>query len=238
MSRWIECSAGVLLIVLYGACGATPVPDPPDLDPPELEDTTAESVVMLVGGTATTIEGAPGSAPPGATVHVVRLSGTETPALALAREDGGYSMTITAEMGEELRLSFRSGESRSAPVDGVVPTTGPGPLTPVRREPCVTVDPPLELGLDDAEIGGESIGTIVVTNGCDGPITIATRLRAPSIALTAGAPIEATIAAGGSTSFDVTLAPSAAGMFEEIVFADVTGAIAESYPITVFGVAR
>jgi hypothetical protein len=227
--------AGALLVALLTACGATPLPDPPDLAAPDTGRMSASPNTGIVVATVS-IHGDAGAAEPGSVLHIVRLDTTTVPSLAAVREDGSFDAEIEAQPGESLRLSLRSGESRSAPVDVVVPAA-PGPLESRPGDPCVVLDPPLALHLGAVLPGEEISPPIVVANECGEPITVATRMRAASSALAIDAPLDAAIPVGGSTSIDVTFAPSAEGAFEEVAFVEVDP-IGVSYPITLSGTSR
>src|SRR5688500_18404312 len=102
--------AGTWIAVWYAAvltaCVATPLPDPPDLAPPDREGIAAMVVQNLVMDSVTTLEGEPGSGRPGAVLHVVRLATDEPPHLAIVQEDGSFSLVFPAATGVPLRLSY------------------------------------------------------------------------------------------------------------------------------------
>src|SRR5688500_13846137 len=158
-SHWL----GVVFAALLGACVATPLPDPPDLSPPNVGEMTATPMNNLVGPASVRIVGNAGAATPGTTLHVVRLGTEIAPLLAIVAEDGSFDTTFEGGVGEELRMSFRDGDARSEPVDVIVPEMD-GVLVPARREPCVTIDPPLSLDLGEA-IAEELVGLITIQNG-------------------------------------------------------------------------
>lgn len=225
MKRWIAAWIGVVLV----ACGATPIPDPPDLDPPDRERMTASPMMGLVA-TTVTIDGDAGSAVPGTILQIVRLDTELAPALTLVAEDGSFHAELDAEVGEELRLSFRDGASRSPPTDLVVPAVM-GRFDPARRVSCVAL--PSELDLGDVIAGDSVTLPIVLESTCPDETAIAVRMRVRSSALSISG--DTVLPAGGTAMIEATFAPASAGTYEEIAFAELGGA---RHPITLFGSAQ
>lgn len=217
-----------------GGCFATPLPDPPDLDPPDVERMHASPVTTLVTSVFA-IEGDAGSVAPGVLVHVVPLDTARAPVLTAAAEDGSFRVELPADPGDRLRITFRTEAARSAPLDVIVPTME-GPFEPVTRNPCVRVDPELDLG--EVEAGSTGAFDLVLDNTCGAAIRIETRMRAPSTVISIGAPSSQELAPGESAVLTVTFAPPVAGAYEEVAFVDVGGPFAERYPLSLFGAAR
>jgi hypothetical protein len=229
IAKWI----GLVFVGLFAACGATPLPDPPDLDPPDRDAIEGEETTNVAPPPmpTATIYGDSGTTVPGTVIHAVVLDGDLPPRLAVADESGGFAFQVDGAAGNEVRLTYRRGDARSEPLDGIVPSMSRGPLEPATRDACVVLPATLDLGEVTA---GESVTLpILVENDCAAEIPIAVRMRARSAVLSIAAP-ETSIAAGESSMLEATFAPVLAGAFEEVAFLDVGAA---RYPITLFGTA-
>jgi hypothetical protein len=212
------------IAVLLVGCSVSPIPDPPNLQPPDLSRIMVETGTSVPG-----LLGEPGAVEPGADLWVVNLDTMEPPVTIVTDPDGGFdSGGIPAFVGQELRLQARMGALRSDPVDFLV---GGGEIVRPTAS-CLVLEPTLELALE-----AEMTTSIQIANDCGSPARIdAIRLRAPSaaIAIETASPLD--IADGGSATIDIFFRPDASGLLEEIVILDVTLPEIDRRVVTAFGV--
>jgi hypothetical protein len=228
----------VALLLAPISCVVTPVPEPPDLDPPDPDLIVLESVMSIME-TEVFITGERGAAEPGTTVWVVALASTSPPITETVADDGSFDLRILASSNTELRIQLRSPEGlRSDPVDLVVPP----PLEPVRgatvvRDDCLVLDPPYELDLGEFQQGVDSEVSLSIRNGCGSEITIDAlelRVPTPSFQIIESPPIS--IADGDVATVTVRFDPRETGLIEEILFVGVGDPLNARWPVTLFGV--
>jgi hypothetical protein len=227
--------AGLAATIALGAgCIATPVPEPPNLSPPEIQDFEVD-VSRQVG--TILITGAPGTVPPQTGIWGVDLETVDPPATAVAAADGSFALGMTASEGDVLRLQYRNDTSRSDPVDALV--TGAGSLEPAVgavAQACIALEPALELDLGPVDVDGVVTGAIAVVNRCDEAASVgAARMRVETgpFELVTAAPLD--VAAGGEADVEVRFAPTTAGDHEEILLLEVGTTLFERRPVTLFG---
>lgn len=236
IARWRRgWQAAVVASIAIGAgCIATPVPEPPNLEPPEIESFQVE-VSRQVG--TILIAGAPGAVEPETVVWGVDLDTADPPATTTAVADGSFALTLTAAEGDELRLQYRCEAVRSDPVDALVTGAGGLERSVVAADlACVELAPALELDLGAAELGGEAAGSIEVRNDCGEAIRVsAARLRVETgpFELVTAPPLD--VAAGGVADVEVRFGPTAAGLAEEVLLLEAGAAAVDRRAVTLFG---
>jgi hypothetical protein len=195
-----------------GPDGATPLPEPPSLVPSGI----AMPPVMSLAGGALTLEGAPGTATPGAVIEVTDLDGTSPVVATSVKQDGSFSLTFSGKTGDEVRLVAAQHGLHSPPVDMLVTQSE---LTPSPRHECVTVKP-LELRFTAA--GSQSF---TFENHCSGGVELANlRARLGSPDFSFDKPGAATLEPGHSTTLAVAYAPRIVPPIEDVLFVDVSAA--------------
>jgi hypothetical protein len=215
---------------------ATPVPEPPDLDPPNTDLFLVQTVPSLVD-TIVELNGEPGAAEPGATLRIVDLDSTQPPVDTLVGPDGSFAVTVNTTGGRELRVQLRTADGqRSPPVDLRVPPA----MEPVRpevvtREPCLTVTPALELDFGNVD-SGQATRSITLENNCGAELlldTLELRVSTPAFVLGNAPPL--TIVDGERISLEVTFEPQSEGLTEEVLLIGASAPIQERWPITLVG---
>ncbi len=218
------------LVLLTGAgCVATPLPNPPTLDPP-----SADRILHVEEMVGTMLEPAleapDGALEPGTTLFLANLESTDRP-LLLPVDAGGAlpRVQLFVRPGDELRLQARRDDERSAPIDAVVVAVDQ-PLGPSARPlaGCLTLEPALELLVDPT---APTTAELTIANACAAAVQITPRLRigGGDFTLDATAPVD--VAAGGEGTITVRYAPGTS-LPEDILLLDVTGAGTERRPIT------
>jgi len=219
-------------LLLAGACTGSPVPEPPNVDPPDLG-----RVEGMPGSSGSSfVVGAPGAAAPDTTLWAVNLDGTLAPSTGMVAADGSFSVPLFFADGDEVRLQVRDAEGdRSVPVDAVAPAMTAAPRS---LADCLRLEPPLELDFGAVDVGGEATDVIRVTNDCGAEATVALRLRVGggAFALVTGGPLAVTD--GEAADVTVSHGPSSAGPSEEILFIEASAPSADRRPVTLIGEAR
>lgn len=225
------------LVALGASCGFTPVPEPPALDPPDLEQVTlvVDSILPPTPETPFDIAGDVGAAEPGTTIWIVNLDLPYPPWESVVGEDGSFLVSVLGEEGQELRIQLRQDDLRSDPLDVIIENIVNGARVSLAdREGCITAAAELDLG--DAPVSETTTGSIVVANHCADDLVIErveSRRAMPDLAATPTLPL--TIAPGTSSQIDIRFAPSEEGTFEEILFIFITSPVTERRSVTVFG---
>lgn len=215
------------------SCVVTPVPEPPDLDPPDPDFIVMETH-MTIFESEVFITGEPRAAEPGATIWAVALASTSAPIEETVADDGSFNLIILASGNTEIRLQLRSPEGlRSDPID----LLAPNPMDSNRgavviRDDCLVLTPSLEL---DLGVGSE--GSISIHNTCGADVVVESidlRVPTPSFEILDAPPI--TIADGESASVGVRFDPQETGLIEEILLIGVGAPLDAQWPVTLFGV--
>lgn len=211
-----------------GTQGATPLPEPPALNPDKIVPQTGiatpamwPALFLFVG------EG--GAAPPRATVSVTNLDDQRPSFAANSNDLGAFSLQVVVSPGDELRFeAILENQQRSAPLDFVFGTSS---LTPSERFGCVTLQP--GLGLPFAAAGPQRF---VLVNDCPTSITVQSaseRLSLADFTLTTTLPLA--IPAGDSATLSVEFAPSSTPPQQDVLFLVLDdGSRALRYPITLY----
>lgn len=209
---------GALLFFSCGltACVATPIPDPPSLDPPDLDR-------IYEAGTSAgeiDIDGMAGAVDPGAVVVAVNLDAMDPPVRVEADIDGGFSMIVPGFPTHLVRMHAELDDARSPPVDFVA--TGGG--TPVPFDPpladCLTI--PVELAFGRVAIGATDTVSIPIANDCAADVEIdAIALRVPTAGLNVVTAAPLTVAASTEAVIEVEVAPASAGPLEEVLLLSI-----------------
>ncbi len=213
-----------LAIALLTACGVTPVPEPPNLSPPDASLITFETGTSVPGFT-----GEAGALEPGADLWVANLDSMEPPVVITPEADGSFDATgsVMAFPGQELRLQARMGDLRSDPVDISV---GGGEIVRITAD-CLFLEPDLEAAL----VPG-STTSVRIDNACGAEARIeAIRLRAPEPLITVETAAPLVIGDGTSATLEISLDASASALTEEVVILDITAPETDRRAITVYG---
>lgn len=225
------------MLALVTACGFTPVPEPPALDPPDLEEITlfVDSILPPTPDLPFDILGDVGAAEPGATVWIVNFDLPYPPYVGVVGEDGSFRVGVLGNSGHELRIQLRQDDLRSEPLDVALGSIVDGArLSLVEREGCITIAPELDLG--NAPVGETTTGQIIVENRCAAELLIdRIEPRGTLPDLDAIPPPPITIAPSSASPIDIRFTPSEAGDLEEIFFIYISSPVAERRAVTVFG---
>lgn len=219
------------------ACGFTPVPEPPALDPPDLDEITlgVDPILPPAPEVFFDVVGGPGAAEPGAMMWIVNIDLFYPPWESLVGDDGSFQVEVLGDTGQELRLQLRSDDLRSVPVDVVLGSLVDGAsMTRVERQACVVMASELNLG--EVSSGGVASGEIVVENHCSEEIVVdRTELRNPTPWLDVTSSMPLSIAPGSASEIEVSFSPSERGDVEEILSIIFSSPFSERRPLTVFG---
>jgi ASPM-SPD-2-Hydin domain-containing protein len=217
--------------MLCAGCVVTPLPDPPTIDPPDVER-------MFVNPTSTgplDIDAMAGTVDPGLTVVAVNLDGIDPPVRALADVDGGFSMTVRGSLGDVVRVHAEMDGVRSVPVDFVATGGMPSPLAPALG--CLTMPDAIAFG--DVAVGSSEPIAIPIDNGCSAQVQVdAIALRVPTAGLNVRTATPLTIAPSASATIEVDAAPTAAGALEEVLLIGIAAPEVGRRAVTLHGTAR
>jgi hypothetical protein len=212
-----------------GACsgprGATPLPEPPALDParigiPELVTVAFPSIPL---------SGSKGAAPANAVVRVTNLDSMGDPVATSADGNGAFTIVVGGVPGNELRLQALLDGERSPPVDLVYSGGSPATLTASPRHACVALTPGFELSFDAA--GTQSLE---LASSCAGSLTVSNpRLRRGSAAFTLSTPLPLDVAPSSEAMLNVESSATPGSGEEDALFLDldVAGDVLR-YPVT------
>jgi hypothetical protein len=215
-------------LVVAAACSsaneATPIPEPPSLNPDKIGIPTGPSVV----DTSITIQGQPGATAPRATIRVTNLDSAVEPVEVRADRSGGFEVRLEVPDGHEVRIQALSGDRRSEPVDFV---HSDRELAASVRHACFRITSGLDLVFDQAPSA-----EILLENTCAADATVdaaGTRLALSDFALETALPI--VVPAGGSAVVRIEHAPASRDEREDVLFLNV-GVDGElrRYPVTLF----
>lgn len=235
---WQRAVKGLAAALLLGlsACSVTPVPEPPS-DAPRQPNLSViyGNVGVGIGSPPITLTGTTGALQPNNVLWVVNLDTQDPPVVTTAGADGSFTITVPGSVGQELRLQARRGSQRSDPVDALIVTRS-GHLSPTHHDPCLSTLPPFELAFGNVALGKTAPKSIVVKNACAADVVITSAaLRRPAPAFAASTAVPLTVPAGGQASIGVTFTPSSAGLTEEVLLIQLSGALSERRPITLYG---
>jgi hypothetical protein len=141
--------------VVFGiaSCVGNPVPEPPHIDPVDLETVFYDDPSdPTVGG----VFSRAGSLEPGVEVWAWNLERDDDPVVAVVQDNGSFELEVWLMHGDELRFQVRTDEGRSRPIDGVATD-----LAFVASERPSCVDAPAEL-----DLAGRAEGMIRVVHEC------------------------------------------------------------------------
>lgn len=218
------------LALFAGGCTVTPMPEPPNLDPPDVTKLTfgtssGTGQVMLMGD-----RGALGA---GERLWAVNLDGVGPPIETVAADDGGFTLGLSSSFGDELRLQARLDAQRSDPVDVEVPSAAPV-VRPFAD--CLTARPLYEVGFRESPVGSPVAATLRLDNACGVTIELAApRLRVERADFVVTSAMPTSIADGATVEIALSWTPRAAGLAEEILFIDVIAPESSRWPFTLWG---
>jgi hypothetical protein len=226
--------ASMLLLLLSlpfaGGCVATPLPDPPSLDPPDLEMlyVTPTSV-----GPSVEITGMAGTLPADAALVGVNLDRTDAPVRVDADPDGGFSMTLLGAPGHVVRIHAERDDARSPPVDFVAAGGTPAAFVPPLAD-CLDI--PVALALGRVSAGSMRTVSIPIANDCGADVRVdGIALRVPASGLSVRTTAPLTVPASGEAVVEVDVAPAAAGRVEEVLLVDIAAPEAGRRAVTLHG---
>lgn len=204
---------------LDAGCVGTAVPQPPNQDP--IDPSGLEARPELVEANVVEYQGAPGSVPDNAQVWLVNLEGIEPQSVSIAGDDGSFLVSTPAMDGDVVRLSYRTEEGHSAPLD----LTSPG-IVPVSRPAC------LELSLD-LTVGASRSAVLAIESRCgDDVVLTAFTFRRGTTALSVDAP--STVTLPPDARFELPVSAAGSDPLEDhlFVFATIDGSTVR-YPVSV-----
>lgn len=227
---WLDTA----LLVSVAACTATPIPDPPTLDPPPLDGIIHVDETIGTGEPMLGLTVPPGTLEPGSTLFVANLETAEPPLFLPVEADGSVTTTIfTLNLGDVLRTQVRQDDLRSTPVDGrVVEADAPLMSPDTTVADCLVATPTLELDFGAAAATAQEIS---FDNGCGGAVQLTPALRQEVAAFTVpGAPLD--IADGGFATLSVGFAGGdGMTLVEDILLVEVTGVVTGRLAISLLG---
>ncbi|MGE0787159.1 MAG: hypothetical protein AB7S26_15920 [Sandaracinaceae bacterium] len=215
--------AAVAALALAG-CVATPVPDPPDIEPPNLANIVVNGPVGVPGMGSVNLDASADAVEPGATLWALGGFAIGPARTAPANDLGGFSTSVPVDDGRPwVRLQARDGERRSIPLDVDVDVReGPPTLLPLSS--CVEIDSEARFDTDDVAVS--------IVNRCGATLTLA------RLDLRDGEPIELDpdlprdIPDLGSDA--ILLRATGPDAFEGFVRVSLTGAVTEVRGVTVY----
>jgi hypothetical protein len=203
---------------------ATPIPEPPSLDPERVGLPPGPSLF----GALITIQGQPGATNPRATIRVTNLDSALEPVEVRADRSGGFEVQVEILEGNEVRLQALADDRRGDPVDFIYATEA---LEAPSRHACFQITSGLDL-----VFGEEPIAEILLENACAADATVdaaGTRLALSDFALETALPI--VVPAGESAVVRIEHASASREEREDVLFLNV-GVDGElrRYPVTLF----
>jgi hypothetical protein len=213
------------VIACSGPRGATPLPEPPALDPARIgipdRVTTAFPSLSLMGSK--------GAAPANAVVRVTNLDSMADPVATSADGSGAFTIVVGGVPGNELRFQALLDGERSSPLDFVYNDGFPATLTVSPRHACVSLTPGFELSFDTAGTQSLTLGS-----SCAGSLNVSNpRQRRGSTAFTLTTPLPLEVAPSGEAVLNVESSATAGSGEEDALFLDlgVAGGVLR-YPVT------
>ncbi len=221
----------IVVALVSAGCVATPVPEPPLLDPPKTELVD----VNYTRGDKYQLTGNRGSATENALIWVVNLDSLDPPVLATITDDGSFVVTVEGEIGHELRLQVRQGDARSEPVDTII--RDDGGLREVIRQDCLSLEPAFDLDFGTVTVSETTPGFIEVSNRCGVELTIDDlRLRVEPAPFFINTAPPLSIPDRGAATIELGFTPGGPGQLEEILFLELSAPFTERRPVTLIGV--
>lgn len=221
----------ILLLGLLGlaGCNISPVPSPPaeqpDLDGDGLGLTGPESIDMDI----VSFDADPGTVdPPEGVVVVTNLSTDDAPSVVAVREDGSFSIGLSALPTHRIRFQVVA-ETRSEPVDFEIDATLSGGTIVQPVLTCLTLDPSAWVGLD----GGDDARSIVVRNDCEEAVNLAPPLLRRGQGGFSFTPTGSSTLEPGEVGFVTVRSNGDAPEVEDVLFLDVSGPAVERRAITI-----
>ncbi len=222
-----------LLSLLCAGCVATPLPDPPTLEPPDVERMFVSPTSV---GPALELRAMPGTVDAGLTVVAVNLDQSDPPVRAVADPDGSFTLTVLGFSGHVVRVHAEMDGARSSPVDFVAVGGTPSPLVPTLADCLVMAD---ALSFGEVAVGATERITIPIDNDCASEVRFdAIALRVPTLGLNVVTAAPLTIAASSSGVIEVDVTPSAPGALEEVLLVGVAAPEIGRRAVTLYGSAR
>lgn len=225
--------ASMLLLVV--SCVATPMPEPPNLEPPDINLVIGTDI--MAREPRLRLDGAAGAAEPGATIWVVGFGWWSPPSTTVVADDGSFSVVVTGYEGAAARIQTRTSELRSTPLD-VILHEDANPESIV-WESCLGLAPALELDLGEAAVDGSMEGVVEIHNGCSSDIEITIPplyLGGFNFSVNTESPVN--VPTLGEAQIEVAFEPESEGSQEDILLLEVVGPFEENRPITLFGLAN
>ena len=204
---------GFLSLACEGPRGASPLPEPPAIDGSRIGFGNSIAPAAVPADIELVGDGA--SASPGSTLRVTNLDTTDEPVTTTVTDEGRFSILVSVSPGDELRFEAFRGELRSDPVDLIIDSSG---LTPGPRHGCIAFTPGYAVEFD-----GSTAESLFIDNQCGAPAVVQDprfRLALPDFALSTPA-LPVTVAPGRSASLRFGFEPQAAGIREDVFFADI-----------------
>jgi hypothetical protein len=218
-------------LVLGAGCIFTPVPEPPNLEPPDV-DRIVVNTSRQVG--TYEIAGGDGAATPSTILWTINLDTEDPPVTTEVADDGSFSLLVAADPGDELRLQSRRDEVRSEPVDAVVTDTGALRRSVVQG--CIALEPTFEVDLGTAATDETIHGAVELTNNCAEEIeVVAARLRVETAPFDVATTTPLGIAIGESAVIETLFSPVAIGVHEEVLLLEVGATTIDRRAVTLFG---
>ncbi len=215
----------IAVCCLLAACSpqdATPVPEPPALQPSKVSVPPS----IAVTDDRVTLNGLSGAAPPRATIEVTALDSVEPPVATTVAEDGSFSVRVFAS-GEQRAVVIVDGR-RSQPLDFSLVASQ---VVATARPDCLRVTPSL--------LGGAARGqtlSFYFANGCANSIAVShARTRLMLASFTYDTSLALNIAPGARASVDISVSANALATDQEVLFVDATvdGEVVR-YPLGVY----
>ncbi len=219
-----------------GACSLRPQPEPPPAEPQLLLDNVSavpSHPNAMQGGS---ISGAPGAAPPGATLRAYNLDNNFPPSVTAANDDGSFELLIDIIAGDEVRIQAITQDARSKPLDVIIGEPESTPTLAVRPlADCVSLAPASELSFGTLDTSAER--SLIVANACDFDIEIgALGMRRPLDGLLIDSPaLPASIPSGSSRTWTIRMQPpvGATGEIEDVLLVEVDAPERDRRPVTI-----
>lgn len=210
----------LLLLAGLGGCTVSPVPEPPTLDPTQLDGTPVGCDAICVPRVMT-FTGRPGAAPAGVALWGGSLDEDLPASTTTVAADGSFAFDVEGLPAHEFRLAVLDGAS--LPVDVVVADDHTVALAPRPFAACLSVRPEVELDFGAIDPGGSAPGDVVLENDCDDDVVVeGARVRASGSAFALDDAGPFTVAAGARESVRLTFAPAEVGVAREAVVLDVS----------------
>jgi hypothetical protein len=182
------------------------------------------------------ISGAPGAAPPGATLRAYNLDNNLPPSSTTANDDGSFELLIDIIVGDEVRIQAITQVARSKPLDLIIGQPESTPTLAVRPlADCVSLAPSTELSF--GALDAPTDRSLILANACAFDIQIgALGMRRPldGLVLDSGT-LPVPIPSGSSRTWTVRMQPAAgvSGEIEEVLLVEVDAPERDRRPVTI-----